>query len=131
MEKEKIKVTNIHIRKKIVKKAKIKMINKFDKDNFSALIRILIKKYLSYEIKITNSEYKKYVKITDQTTRNKTRLNIYFIREDVDEFEERIYDLLSKNRQRNKMLEILIYKWINNKVKIKSKEYKEESNIEH
>lgn len=131
MEKEKIKVTNIHIRKEIVKKAKIKMINEFDIDNFSALIRVLIKKYLSYEIKITKSEYKKYVKITDQTTRNKTRLNIYFIREDVDEFEERIYDLLSKNRQRNKMLEILIYKWINNKVKIKSKEYKEESNIEH
>jgi len=127
----KVEAANIYIRKNIIKKAKIKMLNTFEKDNFSALIRILLRKYLNYEIKINESEYKKYIKSTDQTTNNKTRLNIYFIREDLNKFEKRIYDLLSKNRQRNKMIDLLIYKWINNNIEITIKEFNEEDNIEH
>jgi hypothetical protein len=107
------------------------MLERFGKDNLSALIRILIRKYLNFEIKITVSKYNDYVLNTNQTTENKIKINVYLIEKEKEEFENRIYDLLLKKRKRNKMINLLISEWLKETIKIKEQNFLEECNIKH
>lgn len=128
---KKVKAVTIYLRKNISKKVKIKMLERFGKDNLSALIRILIRKYLNFEIKITVSKYNDYVLNTNQTTENKIKINVYLIEKEKEEFENRIYDLLLKKRKRNKMINLLISEWLKETIKIKEPNFLEECNIKH
>jgi|Wag4MinimDraft_11_1082651.scaffolds.fasta_scaffold00308_4 hypothetical protein len=128
---KKVKAVTIYLRKNISKKVKIKMLERFGKDNLSALIRILIRKYLNFEIKITVSKYNDYVLNTNQTTENKIKINVYLIEKEKEEFENRIYDLLLKKRKRNKMINLLISEWLKETIKIKEQNFLEECNIKH
>jgi hypothetical protein len=128
---KKVKAVTIYLRKNISKKVKIKMLERFEKDNLSALIRILIRKYLNFEIKITVSKYNDYVLNTNQTTENKIKINVYLIEKEKEEFENRIYDLLLKKRKRNKMINLLISEWLKETIKIKEQNFLEECNIKH
>jgi len=130
-EEKKVKAVTIYLRKNISKKVKIKMLERFGKDNLSALIRILIRKYLNFEIKITVSKYNDYVLNTNQTTENKIKINVYLIEKEKEEFENRIYDLLLKKRKRNKMINLLISEWLKETIKIKEQNFLEECNIKH
>lgn len=128
---KKVKAVTIYLRKNISKKVKIKMLERFGKDNLSALIRILIRKYLNFEIKITVSKYNDYVLNTNQTTENKIKINVYLIEKEKEEFENRIYDLLLKKRKRNKMINLLISEWLKETIKIKEPNFLEECNIKY
>jgi len=128
---KKVKAVTIYLRKNISKKVKIKMLERFGKDNLSALIRILIRKYLNFEIKITVSKYNDYVLNTNQTTENKIKINVYLIEKEKEEFENKIYDLLLKKRKRNKMINLLISEWLKETIKIKEPNFLEECNIKH
>jgi len=127
----KIEPVTLYIIKELSKKARVKIIKKFVKYNFSGLLRVLIKKYLNNEIKITKFEFKNFIKNTDQSIKNKIRVNAYLISKDFNDFNDEVFNLLNKKNQINKMLNLLINKWIKNDVKISIEEFEENIGIKH